>query len=102
LRRKPHSAKQQSKTEKAEWENMTWEKTLIDAQSSGFEHATLIADLNHDGKNEIYVASDDQHFLRRYQWNGKTFQRDNLVPIQPDDITFGLTAAEGTAFGQPQ
>ncbi|MEW5800888.1 MAG: VCBS repeat-containing protein [bacterium] len=68
-----------------------WEKTLIDADSSGFEHATLIADLDHDGLCEIYVASDDQHVLRRYQWNGQTFQRDDLVPLQLDDITFCVT-----------
>ena len=96
LRQKPHGEKQQGELEKTamektEWENTKWEKTLIDAKSSGFEHATLIADLNHDGKNEIYVASDDQHFLRRYQWDGKTFHRDNLVPLQKDDLTFGLT-----------
>ncbi|MEW6380539.1 MAG: VCBS repeat-containing protein [bacterium] len=72
-------------------EQGNWEKSLIDDQSSGFEHATLISDLDHDGKNEIYVASDDQHFLRQYQWNGKTFVRNDLIPLQPDDITFGLT-----------
>jgi len=89
---KPQGDKQHRERDEAKWDEAKWEKTLIDAQSSSFEHATLIADLNHDGKNEIYVASDDQHFLRRYQWDGKTFHRDNLVPLQPDDLTFGLTS----------
>jgi hypothetical protein len=91
-RDKQHREREEAKWDEANWEKTKWEKTLIDAQSSSFEHATLIADLNHDGKNEIYVASDDQHFLRRYQWDGKTFHRDNLVPLQPDDLTFGLTS----------
>ncbi|MCL6582939.1 MAG: VCBS repeat-containing protein [bacterium] len=71
-----------------------WEKSLIDSQSSGFEHATLIADLDHDGHSEIYVASDDQHFLRRYQWSGERFQRDELIRLQADDLTFGLTLGQ--------
>ena len=68
-----------------------WEKKLIDGDSSGFEHATLITDINGDGKQEIIVASDDQHFLRLYQWDGEIFRREDLVPLEKGDITFGLT-----------
>jgi hypothetical protein len=64
----------------------------IDKDSSGFEHATLLADLDGDGTNEIYVAADDQHRLRRYRWDGTTWDRSDLYEIQPDKITFGLTA----------
>ena len=35
-------------------------KELIDADSSGFEHAAGIADLDGDGRPELYVAADDQ------------------------------------------
>ncbi len=72
-----------------------WEKTLIDDNSSGFEHATLIADFDSDGRQEIFVASDDQHSLRLYKWDGKIFQSKDLIPLQIDDITFGIT------FGHP-
>jgi len=68
-----------------------WNKALIDDTSSGFEHATLIADFDSDGRQEMFVASDDQHFLRLYEWNGKIFQPKDLIPLQIDDITFGLT-----------
>ncbi|MGA1874427.1 MAG: FG-GAP repeat domain-containing protein [bacterium] len=70
-----------------------WEKALVEDESSGFEHATLIADLNLDGRQEIYVASDDQHLLRSYQWDGKTFQGKDVISLQRDDITFGLTCS---------
>ena len=49
-----------------------WEVTNIDRQSSGFEHAALLTDLDGDGKDELYVAADEQGELRRYTWvNGE-------------------------------
>ena len=45
-----------------------WKKELIDADSSGFEHAALLTDLDGDGKDELYVAGDDQGELKRYVW----------------------------------
>jgi hypothetical protein len=36
--------------------------------SSGFEHAAVLADLDEDRRDELYVASDDQHEVRRYVW----------------------------------
>ncbi len=53
-----------------------WEKALIDADSKGFEHAALLADLDGDGKDELYVASDDDKELRRYVWQDGDFQRE--------------------------
>lgn len=46
-----------------------WKKELIDGRSSGFEHASLLADLDGDGKDELYVAADDQGEVRRYVWS---------------------------------
>jgi PAS domain-containing protein len=43
-----------------------WAKTLIDASSGGFEHASILADLDGDGRDELYVASDNQGEVRRY------------------------------------
>jgi hypothetical protein len=55
--------------------NKTWAVTLIDKHSSGFEHASLLTDLDGDGKDELYVASDDQGEVRRYVWTGRGFAR---------------------------
>jgi hypothetical protein len=68
-----------------------WEKTLIDKDSSGYEHATYISDLDGDGREEIYVAADDQHSLRRYLWEDGTFRREELFPIPDGTITWNLT-----------
>jgi FG-GAP-like repeat len=49
-----------------------WRAELVDADSAGFEHATVIADLDGDGVSELYVASDKHKEVRRYVWkNGK-------------------------------
>ncbi len=54
-----------------------WRKELIAADSSGFEHASILLDLDGDGRDELYVASDDQKEVRRYTltetgWKGET------------------------------
>jgi hypothetical protein len=68
-----------------------WGKKLIDAQSSGFEHATLIADLDHDGLEEIYVAADDQKAVRKYHFDGTSFQREEILKLEGSYITFNIT-----------
>ncbi len=69
-----------------------WTKQLIDDQSSAFEHATLIFDLDGDGKKEIYVAADDQDLLRRYDWDGQGgFRRTDLLKLGGHGrITFNM------------
>lgn len=69
-----------------------WHKELIDEDSSGFEHATLIYDTDKDGLHEIYVAADDQGMLRKYQWEGKEFKREDLIPLPQGNITFNVNA----------
>ena len=56
----------------------TWTVTNIDRQSSGFEHAALLTDLDGDGKDELYVAADEQGELRRYQWVDGEPQRETI------------------------
>lgn len=68
-----------------------WGKKLIDAESSGFEHATLIADLDRDGLQEIYVAADDQKAVRKYHYDGSGFQREEILKLEGTYITFNLT-----------
>jgi hypothetical protein len=68
----------------------TFASSVIDAASSGFEHATHAADLDHDGKLEIYVAADDQHALRQYVWNGTSFDKKDLAILPEQHITWNL------------
>lgn len=71
-----------------------WPKTLIDRQSSGYEHATLVTDFTGDGKKELFVAADDQRVLTHYTWNGNDFTKTTLVPLMKNTITFNVTHAK--------
>ena len=72
-----------------------WSRTRIDADSSGFEHATAAFDLDGDGSDELYVAADDQHSVRRYVWNGSGFDREEIFAVPPAlrGFTWNITAA---------
>jgi hypothetical protein len=71
-----------------------WPVELVDADSGGFEHATVMADLDGDGVQEIYVAADDQQEVRRYRWDGTKLERETLCPIDGHKITFGISAGK--------
>lgn len=74
-------------------DNGTAKKTLIDANSGGFEHATHVADLDRDGKLEIYVAADEQKEFRQYKWNGTTFAKyfvGDIGPAKNSHITWNI------------
>ena len=73
-------------------EDGTWTPSVIDRDSSGFEHAALVADLEGDGRPEVYVASDRQKELRRYVWRGDRFEKEVLLALSGDEITFNLAA----------
>ena len=64
--------------------------TLIDKNSGGFEHASHAADLDGDGKVEIYVAADKQREFRRYRWDGTGFERKAIATIPEGRITWNL------------
>jgi hypothetical protein len=68
----------------------TFKNTLIDDKTGGFEHATHVADLDGDGKLEIYVASDKQRELRSYTWNGKDFDKKVIAKLPKSHITWNL------------
>lgn len=70
-----------------------WKKTLIDAQSSGFEHPVHLADLDGDGTPEIYVGAEDQAELRQYVWKNGRFERTTIAPLRKGDITWNITDA---------
>ncbi len=71
-----------------------WQTELIDADSGGFEHATVLADLDHDGTQEIYVVADKQQQARRYRWTGQGWDRQTLYQIEGQKITFCISAGE--------
>ncbi len=56
-----------------------WKIDLIASDSSGFEHASILADLDKDGRDELYVASDDQGEVRRYDWTAEGWRKEVLV-----------------------
>ncbi len=56
--------------------NEKWQVELIDGDSGGFEHASYITDLDGDGRDELYVASDNDSEVRRYVWHEGALVRD--------------------------
>ncbi|MEW6336753.1 MAG: FG-GAP repeat domain-containing protein [Acidobacteriota bacterium] len=77
-------------------EGAPWRTERIDAASSGFEHPALLADLDGDGRDELYVASDDQHEIRRYVWSEGTWRKDALYRYEGGmpGFTWALTAVD--------
>ncbi|MFT4570809.1 MAG: hypothetical protein ACI8TX_000929 [Hyphomicrobiaceae bacterium] len=77
-----------------EKEGGTWKTTLIQANSSGFEHAAYAADLDGDNKVELYVAADDQRELSRYDYDGasKTWSKKVLGTLEDDVLTWNVTS----------
>jgi hypothetical protein len=71
-----------------------WTVVSIDRDSSGFEHASLLADLDGDGADELYAASDDHHEVRRYVWKAGAPVRE-VVFAHPEGMsgfTWNITA----------
>ena len=65
-----------------------WKATSIDSDSSGFEHAAILTDLDGDGADELYVASDDQGEIRRYDWRDGKFSKEVLLRRQVPKSVF--------------
>ncbi|HXK23735.1 MAG TPA: VCBS repeat-containing protein [Myxococcota bacterium] len=62
----------------------SWSVELIDRDSKGFEHAALLTELDGDGRDELYVASDDDKQVRRYVWDGIHLMRE-VIYTRPDN-----------------
>jgi hypothetical protein len=45
-----------------------WSLENFERDSGGWEHASLLTDLDGDRRDELYVASDNHAELRRYDW----------------------------------
>ena len=76
----------------------SWQQERIASDSSGFEHAALVADLDEDGKDELYVASDEQHEVRRYAWREGAWKKDVLYRYEAGmpGFTWNLTAVRAS------
>ena len=61
-----------------------WKVESIDTDSAGFEHAAILCDLDGDGTDELYVASDQHKQVRRYAWDGRKLARE-VIYSRPDD-----------------
>ncbi|MBW2316966.1 MAG: VCBS repeat-containing protein [Deltaproteobacteria bacterium] len=86
--------------------NGKWTRTQIDRDSAGFEHAAILTDLDGDGADELYVASDQHGELRRYTWENGRFEKEviyrrkhptafltwNLMPVPADLVPQGEAA----------
>ena len=65
-----------------------WKKSLIDSASGGFEHASILADLDGDGRDELYVASDNQGEVRRYVWQDGQWAKEVIHTRKPVGSAF--------------
>jgi hypothetical protein len=63
-----------------------WAAETVDKDSSGFEHAAILSDLDGDGIDELYVASDAHKEVRRYVWEGGKPVRE-VIYSHPGDIS---------------
>ncbi|MEM1416099.1 MAG: FG-GAP-like repeat-containing protein [Myxococcota bacterium] len=72
-----------------------WSKESIDRDSGGFEHTSLLADLDGNGSDELYVASDNDGELRRYVWVNGRARREVIHSRETPRsmITWNLTTA---------
>jgi hypothetical protein len=63
-----------------------WSIQSIDRNSGGFEHASILTDLDGDGKDELYVANDDDGEINRYVWVDGEPQRE-LLYTHPEGLS---------------
>jgi hypothetical protein len=75
-----------------------WSVTSIDRGSSSIEHAALLADLDQDGVDELYVANDDRLEVNRYVWRSGVPVKETIYtyPKGSDFMTWNICAATGT------
>jgi hypothetical protein len=80
-----------------------WQRDRIASDSSGFEHAALLADLDGDGRDELYVASDEQNEVRRYSWRDGTWKKDVLYRYEGGmpGFTWNLSAVRASIVPRP-
>jgi hypothetical protein len=78
-----------------------WAIESIDRDSSGFEHASVFADLDADGTDELYVAADRQGEIRRYVWDSGRPRREviHIRPIASAMMTWNIMPVPVSLLG---
>lgn len=74
-----------------------WSVTSIDRTSSSIEHAALLADLDGNGTDELYVANDRALEVNRYMWQAGSPVKETIYryPKGSDFITWNICEASG-------
>ena len=77
-----------------------WTAESVARDSSGFEHAACLADLDGDRVDELYVANDGASRVDRYAWQGGHAVRSVLYthPAEEKQITWDIAPAPTTAL----
>jgi len=70
-----------------------WSAEVIARDSTGFEHAACLADLDGDRVDELYVANDGASRVDRYVWQGGHAVRSVLYthPAGERPLTWDIT-----------
>ena len=61
-----------------------WSVEGIDQNSSGFEHAAVLTDLDGDGRDELYVANDRGLEVNQYAWRAGGLKKTTIHTIEDD------------------
>jgi hypothetical protein len=75
-----------------------WSVASVDRDSSSIEHAALLADLDGDNLDELYVANDDHLEVNRYVWRAGAPVKETIYtyPKGSDFMTWNISPARGT------
>lgn len=71
----------------------TWSRKRIarGSQTAGFEHATIVHDLDGNGTDDIIASADKQKKLQLFAWDGKSkYTRTELMDIGIDGFYWNL------------
>lgn len=80
-----------------------WARRALEPDSGGFEHAITVADLDGDGRDELYEADDPAGVVRIVRWTGERFQREPLLSRPPGSaITWSLVACPSQGSSAPR
>jgi hypothetical protein len=79
-----------------------WGIENIDRDSGGYEHAARFADLDGDGRDELYVADDKAGELRRYVWVDERAKRSVIQKreVWRSRMTWNIVEIERSALTQ--
>lgn len=74
-------------------DSLPFEGRELTRATGGFEHATLLADIDGDGRSELYVADDTHGRLVRFTWNDGNLSDPEVIltrTVPASAITWNL------------